>query len=72
MCALFDPWELLDILTIAKDSNEIPSNGNEVQPSYLRKSSVPYYDLIIIDSLHNILNPYFGINGSDSKSNTGG
>ena len=42
-----------------------------MQPSYLRKSSVPFYDLIIIDSLHNILNPYFGINGSDLKSNTG-
>ena len=71
VCASFDPWDLLDILTRAKDLNERPSNGNEMQPSYLRKSSVPFYDLIIIDSLHNILNPYFGLNGSDLKSNTG-
>ena len=72
MCASYDPWDLLNILTIAKDLNEGPSNGNEVQPSYLRKSSIPYYDLIIIDSLHNIFNPYFGLSGSEPKTNTGG
>lgn len=70
-CASYDPWDLLDILTVARDACERKSNGQGARPSYLKNSSVPYYDLIIIDSLHNILNPYFGINGSESKSMAG-
>lgn len=68
----YDPWELLDVLTIASkpystDHSFGPFRDGKTPP-YLNKPGVPIYDLILIDGLHILFSPYFGIHPFDSRS----
>jgi hypothetical protein len=66
----YDPWELLDVLTVAKGTIKKVPFGDEIKVPFLSRPDPPPYDLIIIDSLHNLFTPYYGLNGSELRSDS--
>lgn len=68
----YDPWELLDVITIATESDSANNcfgpNEDGKSLAYLNKPGVPRYDLVIVDGLHFLFSPYFGIHPFDSRS----
>jgi hypothetical protein len=66
----YDPWELLDVLTVANGTSKKVPFGDEIKDPFLSRPDPPPYDLIIIDSLHNLLTPYYGISGSELRSDS--
>jgi hypothetical protein len=66
----YDPWELLDVLTIAKGTNKKVPFGDEIKVPFLTRPDPPPYDLIIIDSIHTLFSPYYGLNGSELRPDT--
>lgn len=68
----YDPWELLDVLTLALEPDKINKLsdpfGDSKLPPYSKKPGVPNYDLVIVDGLHFLFLPYYGIHPFDSRS----
>lgn len=68
----YDPWELLDVLTLALEPDKTNQISNPFEdtklPPYLKKPGVPKYDFVIVDGLHFLFLPYYGIHPFDSRS----